>query len=737
MSEENQNGRIFISYGHDDSSAFALSLANFLKEHGYEVYIDKEGIRTGQQWESRLEDGLLWANDGTKKGVFILLMTPYSVQRPDGYCLNEMLYALDLGLKMVPVMLKTVTPPLSIYRLQYLDLTDIADDQNSCFPKILHCITDSDNTSEYKASPLMPLMSDLAPFDFSSEINLFSKDFVGRKWVLPMIDNWAIDHHGVLAITGAPGTGKTALAVFLYNHLSDAIAFYMFRRNDTAKLSLQRFIGTIAYEIATQNQEYQHALQSCNIKELIKESPSRAFQKLIVEPLKEIKRPNKPKFIIIDGLDEAEAESYNPTAIFLNEHFHYLPNWVNVIITSRKYESSLIAIDADTIFELNPLDKNNLLDIKRYVDDTMSFLDEEKRTHIAENSQGSFLYVKHISELYRADRKRKEEIPVNIFSYYHILFAHIFPSNTAYTNGKFFLELLVSSPIPLSRNFLQFAACGTSYNLEEFLANFPTIINEGKDFRIRLEHSTLAEWLSSEESGCYQIDSNVGRQRIAEIIRSCFWEDEDGDESTTSAEKYDRHVELIESTLGHSFDNEIVPMYCLMMKNNEDWTSFIDFSYWYLSSLCFSNWYLSPRCFSNIVELIMCICDENYEEIKSHPSYAHIDKGLTRSLAYTYEYMMKKAQFGMITRLSYPSSIIFCRLRSAIENTTNDSRLADLLRSIKSDYPNLLRVFSSYMFHCEADCADSIIDLFLNIRDANRIDDAELLEWMNDVKRWA
>ena len=113
--------RIFISYGHDEYSALAVKLAGALKDNGYDVFIDQEGIHHGDQWEINIEDGLNWTKAGSNKGVFLLLMTPYSVRRPDGYCLNEIAYALDIELKIVPVMLKQVTPPLSIYRLQYYD----------------------------------------------------------------------------------------------------------------------------------------------------------------------------------------------------------------------------------------------------------------------------------------------------------------------------------------------------------------------------------------------------------------------------------------------------------------------------------------------------------------------------------------------------------------------------------------------------------------------------------------
>lgn len=114
--------RVFVSYGHDEYTAFAHRLADVLSDSGYEVFIDRDGIRYGEQWENNLEDGLKRIGEDPENGFFLLLMTPYSVRRPNGYCLNEIAYALDIKLKIIPIMLKKVTPPLSIYRLQYYDL---------------------------------------------------------------------------------------------------------------------------------------------------------------------------------------------------------------------------------------------------------------------------------------------------------------------------------------------------------------------------------------------------------------------------------------------------------------------------------------------------------------------------------------------------------------------------------------------------------------------------------------
>jgi len=728
MSTEN-SGRIFISYGHDEFSGFALSLADFLRGHGYEVFIDKDGIHTGQEWETNLEDGLKWAKSGTKDGIFILLMTPYSVRRPNGYCLNEMLYALDLGLKMVPVMLKTVTPPLSIYRIQYLDLTSTANDTDVCFPKILNCISAPTNDSVENSYRVTPLMQHLCPLDFSGEIELFSKDFVGRKWSIPMIEDWASNNHGVLAITGSAGVGKTALAVFLYNHLPDAIAFYMFRRNDSAKLPLKRFVTTIAYEISTQIKEYRDILLALDSEEIDNTgSASRLFQKLIIAPLKRIERPQEPKYILIDGLDEAESEKYNPVAVFLDENIHFLPDWVNVIITTRPQVASIKPLNADKVFSLDELGAENIADIKQYVSAVMPYLDEQQQVSIVEKSHGSFLYVKRISEWYRTHQA--EDLPLDIVAFYSSDFIRLFPTEASYANSRFFLEIIIASSIPLSKALLHIIANDSPYKLDEFLTTFRDLVKEGKDSRIRVDHSSFSEWLVSEQAGVYRINAMEGRQRIIDLLkRYMVWEVEDGNESSTRVDKFCKRIEDIESSLCLKYDDELIPIYCNVMEESGEWTAFMEFSYWYLTS---------PHINYQFMEMLCRAVDTYYNDLKHISSYSLIDQGLTESIKHSYDYMMEKASHGITTELTKPAYIILNDLRVVIDNTENNQRLEDYILSIMNAFPNLLGVFSSAMFHNEVDFgfADSIVELFTGLRDSQRITNPDILEWLSKARVW-
>jgi TIR domain len=103
--------RIFLSYGHDEHADLARKLKADLQALGHEVWFDEEQLHVGRDWETRIENGLEWATGDPARGRFVLLMTPHSVRRPDGYCLNELARALQRGLRIVPAMIVSTEPP--------------------------------------------------------------------------------------------------------------------------------------------------------------------------------------------------------------------------------------------------------------------------------------------------------------------------------------------------------------------------------------------------------------------------------------------------------------------------------------------------------------------------------------------------------------------------------------------------------------------------------------------------
>src|SRR6516162_7808868 len=111
--------RVFISYARKDGAALAQELETSLKDAGFDPWLDTRRIGEGRIWTSEIEDAI------KSSGVMIALMSPGSYSSE--ICRAEQLLALDLGVRLIPVLaaaLKGSDRPLYLYARQYRDFTD-------------------------------------------------------------------------------------------------------------------------------------------------------------------------------------------------------------------------------------------------------------------------------------------------------------------------------------------------------------------------------------------------------------------------------------------------------------------------------------------------------------------------------------------------------------------------------------------------------------------------------------
>jgi hypothetical protein len=90
--------RVFISYGRKDAAPLAQRLLADLEARGHDVWLDTQQIGAGRSWEAQIEEAIL------ESDVFISLLTPHAVRRPDGVCLDEISMARYSG-RRIPTML--------------------------------------------------------------------------------------------------------------------------------------------------------------------------------------------------------------------------------------------------------------------------------------------------------------------------------------------------------------------------------------------------------------------------------------------------------------------------------------------------------------------------------------------------------------------------------------------------------------------------------------------------------
>lgn len=526
--------RVFVSYGHDKYLPFAQKVAIELEIRGHEVWFDEKQLKPGRIWESYIENGLNWVSESKQNGRIVLIMTPYSVRRPDGYCLNEIAKALDNKITIIPVMLVWAEPPLSIYRLQWLDLqnsmnkTEITESFQNDFHKICTALEQPDYLDTTGATNR--LMKELDPLDFSADLVFNQAWFTGRQWVFDEIEKWINNRNAsrLFWLAGAPGIGKTTVATRLVQLFPNIVAFHLCKRGHSEKASPHRAICTIAYQLSTQLPEYRNLLLRINIEKEVRRCNDVAlFDILIVQPLcHTIKQPQKPLIILIDGLDEASQNGHNIMASFIASEFCKLPQWLRFIITSRldKEVTNPLLIFEPWVLESES--KNNITDLINYIGARLgSYITGPAYdlilNKIVKRSEGSFLYTKYLCDMIVESRSfdlnAPNAIPQGLAGVYQQYFHNKFPDKHYYReNIRPALQVMIASYECLTAKELKEYLGWTTDKVTDFLLDIGSFIIENSNNKLVAYHSSFFNWLVNKKSAgdIYWIDKKEGAIKI-------------------------------------------------------------------------------------------------------------------------------------------------------------------------------------------------------------------------------
>ena len=525
--------RIFVSYGHDEYMTFARNVAQELLTLGHEVWFDEDRLKPGSDWECYIEDGLDWVAEAADRGRILLIMTPYSVRRPDGYCLNEIAKALDNMLTIIPVMLVWTTPPLSIYRLQWLDLTNSAN--KKCITQTLNKDIKMISEALMKSGKDVVLKSDslfktLNPLNYETDIVLNQTWFTGREWVFEAIDKWihTKDASRLFWITGVPGIGKTAIATRLLQIYPEISAFHICRRGHSEKSSPRRAICTIAHQLSTQYPDYANILKDIDLNEALKDCNDTAlFDTLITQPLTQLSSIDKGMAIIlIDALDEATQDGVNPLADFIAAEFDRLPNWVRLIITSRPDREVTVPLQRFSPWTLNSETEENQKDIHQYIQKRLEKYNSHKDYHkifqtIIKKSEGVFLCAKYIADEItegRLDINKFHTFPQGLGGVYYQYFTTKFTDPETYDRYiRPAMELIAARYEPLTEDELKTYLGWNNYIVKRFLSYMGSFIVRRNDGTLAPFHQSLTDWLCDERKAGinFWVDIQQGHEVIA------------------------------------------------------------------------------------------------------------------------------------------------------------------------------------------------------------------------------
>ena len=524
--------RIFLSYGHDEYASLALRLKNDLKARGFDVWFDLDRLRPGGDWERYIEDGLEWASTGT--GRFVLLLTPHSVRRPNGYCLNELARAYARNLPIIPVMVSEVEPPLSICRIQWLDMRDCfpaADHEaryGTRFDELVEAVERNRLDLEGVQARLLSL---LQPLPYEAELGRLLKRFEGREWVMREVVDWLAGDRRALWITGAAGVGKSALAVWLCDRRPEIAAFHYCRFGNSERMDPRKVLFSLAYQLSTQLPDYQSRLNVLPLDRLRGDANVRSlFERLFVEPLNGLTLSDGrgPVVMLIDALDEATENGRNELSSLIGTEFNRTPPWLRLIVTSRPQEAEInFALQALDSWQLDAGREENLEDIRRYLRRQLQPFAGNREPPVAvveaiiEKSEGLFLYVNWVREELKAGRlslERVGEFPRGLGGVYAQFFDRYFLDRKEYASTwRPVLEAICAALEPLRLDELASLFEWSPYRADEVTSVLGSLFPVFND-RIRPFHRSVRDWLMRDDrANPYRIQVSEGDKRLAEF----------------------------------------------------------------------------------------------------------------------------------------------------------------------------------------------------------------------------
>jgi tetratricopeptide (TPR) repeat protein len=520
---------IFISYGRDDAQEFAKKLYNDLKQDQSvrDIWIDFEKIGLNH-WDRKIEEGI------EKSTVFLALISPYAI-RDQSICRDEVLYAINVGKTIVPLLIQLKTKnvvPLLLCRRNWIDFSG-EDNYPESLIKLKKFLSGDDTVLN---PPSLPIIVGTIPLDFSPEIARYSHDFTGRDWLMEEVDKWI--HHNTkraFIVVGDPGVGKSAIAAKLSQIYQDQVlGIHFCTRKNPRSLNPLELVANLIAQLNNQLNEYAAIIGN--------KSPERpytdaalAFRELIIEPVLRIKSiPSIPYLIILDSLDEAYQQKGYSIVDLLFDQMLDLPPWIRIIATTRPEVPIIDKFGTGMVrFDLISNQSKNLSDIGLYLDSKLressisreleiNKIDKnELKRNLAKNASGNFLYavlmLKAIEDG-EINLQGNDKLPLDLIDYFSSSFKRKYQDLASYRPLKDILEIILTAYEPLnSAQIGKFLGINTT-EIEKTLAHVNSFFPLLEDKKYQSFHNSIIEWLKGEvgKDPTFRISTYEGQKRITE-----------------------------------------------------------------------------------------------------------------------------------------------------------------------------------------------------------------------------
>lgn len=409
--------KLFLSYGRDTFVDEVRALKLALEARGHQIWFDEEQLGIGLDWEDRIERGLDWCDR------VVLTMTPHSVRRPDGYCLNELAKAMERQKTIIPVLLTDVPggAPTSICRIQYLDWRDAvpaAQKPDRFRVRMVRlCEAIEQDKLDFEGGQ-QRLLRILQPLNYLGDIERHVARFHGRKALFERLRLWIDDPraHQVVWLCGGPGLGKSAVAAMLAHHWGETGAVHFCVAGHVDKGDPRRAILSVAYQLSTYLDTYRARLMALDLEREIEKDARALFDALLVGPLAgDFPEPEKPWLVVIDALDEAtQPDGSNDLAELVGQEWRKLPTWLRLAVTSQPdVEVQTWMSDVQVILMAGD-DAEQRADVRAYLERELA--DQDRSTtalvldQMVERSEGAFQYMVLLLEEIRQGRCNPEDV---------------------------------------------------------------------------------------------------------------------------------------------------------------------------------------------------------------------------------------------------------------------------------------------------------------------------------------
>ncbi|XP_052811522.1 protein TANC2-like [Mya arenaria] len=241
--------------------------------------------------------------------------------------------------------------------------------------------------------------------------------------------------------------------------------------------------------------------------ELCNEDPLGCTDSCLIHPLEKlIERGFKPsavKVILIDAIDEcAKNNDADDNAIFevIRKKFHLFPNWIKLLMTSRRSKQIVRLLPDFDVISLRSKDERNLRDIQSYLNNTNDKILEQT---------ASFIIAKHMVE----SNNFTEGNLRNLNRFYEDQFERIFGKE--FVLAKIILEVTATTFwTKTKRNIIKIITKTSTVderrlnNEFEKVEHFFIIENDTFSFN----HHSVVEWLETTSAETYRISRANGHK---------------------------------------------------------------------------------------------------------------------------------------------------------------------------------------------------------------------------------